>query len=101
MCIVIWVKRDQFEEERTRIWGKPRDIWHRLTSTFSSKSDHSPPQYTAMPTAPNRYARPAIMRPSSLTLPIYAGYRKKVDTHLINSNEAETVTGNWRGLSTL
>lgn len=62
MCLIIWVKRDQFNEERTRIQRKSGDIWERLTSKFSSGRGHPPPQYTEATPAPSRI-RPASERP--------------------------------------
>ncbi|KFY31633.1 hypothetical protein V493_00940, partial [Pseudogymnoascus sp. VKM F-4281 (FW-2241)] len=70
MCLIIWVKRDQFEEERTRIRRNPADIWERLGSKFSSGRDRPPPQYTEATPIPSRI-RPASE--GSIMPPVYVG----------------------------
>ncbi|KFY03721.1 hypothetical protein V490_00096 [Pseudogymnoascus sp. VKM F-3557] len=85
MCIVIWVNKDQFEEERTRVEGnrrKFRDIWQRLTTKSASRRDHMPPAYAELGSGPNHQVRPTVLRRRSFTPSV-----EEVDTCLAESIE--------------
>ncbi|KFY32432.1 hypothetical protein V493_00208 [Pseudogymnoascus sp. VKM F-4281 (FW-2241)] len=87
MCLIIWVKRDQFEEERTRIRRKSGGIWEWLTSKFSSGRDHPPPEYTETTPLPS-CIRPALERP--IMSPVYVGTWNNVAATLASPPRKET-----------
>ncbi|KFY51024.1 hypothetical protein V495_00018 [Pseudogymnoascus sp. VKM F-4514 (FW-929)] len=85
MCIVIWVNKDQFEEERTIVDGnrrKFRGMWQRLTTKSASRRDHLPPAYAELDSGPNHQVKPTVLRHGSFTPSV-----EEVDTSLAESIE--------------
>lgn len=86
MCIVIWVNKDQFKDERTRVHGDRRKlsgIWQRLTAKSASRRDHLPPEYAELDSGSSSQARPTVVRHRSSAPSV-----EEVDNYVAESIEA-------------
>ncbi|KFZ04213.1 hypothetical protein V501_09221, partial [Pseudogymnoascus sp. VKM F-4519 (FW-2642)] len=84
MCIVIWVNKDQFNEEMTRFDGnlkQIRGLWERLITKSASRRDHLPPAYAELDSGPNHQVEPRALRHRSFTPSV-----EEVDTCLAGVN---------------
>ena len=97
MCLIIWVNKDIFVGEKERInedESRFRRSVRRLVSKFIPGREASPPPYAEGASVQQGPWKATFKRPDSLTLPIYAGYRKHVGAQIL-----EEVAGSekWLG----
>jgi hypothetical protein len=84
MCLIIFVNKDQFHVVQKRIKGlRFRRACRRLVSKFSPARETYPPLYTAEASVHQAPGKATFKRPDSLTLPMYASYRKHVGAQVV------------------
>jgi hypothetical protein len=84
MCLIIFVNKDQFQAVQERIDElKFRRACRRLVSKFSPARGTSPPPYTEGASVQQAPRKATFKRPDSLTLPMYASYRKHVGAQVL------------------
>jgi hypothetical protein len=76
MCIIIWVNKEQFDDERARIEKRREQCSRRMFSKFFP-CQTSPYEYAEHPTVMNhQHGSNEINRPDSVLLPRYSSYRR-------------------------
>jgi hypothetical protein len=86
MCLIIWVNKDIFVGEKERInedESRFRRSVRRLVSKFIPGREASPPPYAEGASVQQGPRKATFKRPDSLTLPMYAGYRKHVGAQIL------------------
>lgn len=86
MCLIIWVNKDIFMGEKKRI-DEEESRFHRavrrLVSKFVPGREASPPPYVEGASVQQGPRKATFKRPDSLTLPMYADYRKHVGAQIL------------------
>ena len=84
MCIIVYLNEDRFQAIQERINGSRfRRACRRLVSKFSSAQETYPPPYTEGASVQQTPRKAIFKRPDSLTLPMYASYRKHVGAQIV------------------
>jgi hypothetical protein len=74
MCIIIWVGKKQFDEERARITERRERMFYRCSPLYPT----STPEYAEHPSVViHQHDSKRTNRPDSVSLPRYANYRRR------------------------